>query len=87
MSAQTIDLRGRLKGVAGVGLAAILGDVKITGPIRKPKMELDESARPKVLVRGAAAVATLGLSAVATAAADSSEARNNDPCEAVFRKR
>lgn len=87
MDAQAIDLRGRLKGTSGVHLAAILGDVKITGPIRTPKMQLDTAAAPKSIARGVAAIATLGLSAVATAAADAREARTNDPCEAVFRKR
>ncbi|MEO5691696.1 MAG: AsmA family protein [Usitatibacter sp.] len=86
MSSQTLDLRGRIKGTSGIGLAAIVGDVKITGPIRTPRVRPDEQALPKAVVRGAAAVATLGLSAVATAAADSREAKANDPCEAVFRK-
>lgn len=86
MRSQTLDLRGRIKGTSGIGLAAIVGDVKITGPIRTPKMRSDEHALPKAVVRSAAAVATLGLSAVATAAYDSREAKANDPCEAVFRK-
>ena len=82
---QELDLRGRLRGKsAKVGLAAIAGDVKITGPVRKPRMTLDETATPKTLLRGAAAIATLGLSAVGTAIADSEEGRRNDPCEAVF---
>ena len=84
MRAQELDLRGRLKGKSGVGLAAIAGDVKITGPVRKPKMALDETAAPKAILRGAAAIATLGLSAVGTAIADSEDGRRNDPCEAVF---
>ncbi|MEO5677133.1 MAG: AsmA family protein [Usitatibacter sp.] len=85
MRAQELDLRGRLRGRSGaVGLAAIAGDVKITGAIRKPKMALDETATPKTIARGVAAIATLGLSALGTARADSEEARRNDPCEAVF---
>jgi hypothetical protein len=68
-----------------MGLATIAGDVKITGTVRQPRMSLDESARPKAIARGAAALATLGLSAVGTALADSEEARRNDPCQAVFR--
>lgn len=85
MRAQELDLRGRLRGRSGaVGLATIAGDVKITGAIRKPKMALDEASTPKVLARGVAAIATLGLSAVGTAKADSEEASRNDPCEAVF---
>ena len=84
MRAQQVDLRGRMKGKRGVGLATIAGDVKITGPVKQPKMTLDETARPKVFARGALAVATLGLSALGTAAADKEENKRNDPCEAVF---
>ena len=85
MRAQQVDLRGRMKGRRGVGLSTIAGDVKITGPVKQPKMTLDESATPKVFARGALAVATLGLSALGTAAADKEEGKQNDPCEAVFR--
>ena len=84
MRAQELDLRGRLKGKSGVGFATIAGDVKITGSIRTPRMALDETATPKAIIRGAAAIATLGLSAVGTAIADAEEARRNDPCEVVF---
>ena len=87
MSSQTLDLRGRLKTTSGVGLATILGDLKIAGPIRQPKIELDESAAPKAIARSAAAIATLGLSVVGTAIADSEEAKKNDPCDAVFKGR
>jgi hypothetical protein len=85
MRTQAVDLRGRLKGNHGVGLAAIAGDVKVTGTTRQPKMSLDETQAPKALARGAIAVATLGLSALGTAAVDAEEGRQNDPCEAVFR--
>ena len=82
---QAVDLRGRLKPTNGVGLATIAGDVKITGTVRQPRMSLDETAAPKAVARGAAAIATLGLSVVGTAIADSEDARRNDPCQAVFR--
>ena len=82
---QAVDLRGRLRPLSGVGLATIAGDVKITGTVRQPRMSLDEAAAPKAFARGAAAVATLGLSLVGTAIADSEQARTNDPCRAVFR--
>ena len=85
MRRDQVDLRGRMKGKRGVGLAAIMGDVKITGPVKKPKMHLDETKMPKAIAKGALAVATLGLSALGTAAADAEEGRRNDPCEAVFR--
>jgi hypothetical protein len=86
MRRQELDLRGRLKARSGVSLATIAGDVKITGSVRQPRMSLDETATPKAIARGAAAIATLGLSAVGTAIADSEDARRNDPCEVVFRK-
>jgi uncharacterized protein involved in outer membrane biogenesis len=85
MKSQTLELRGRLKTRQGVGLATILGDLKISGPIRQPKTELDENAGAKAIARSAAALATLGLSVVGTAIADSEEAKRNDPCEAVFK--
>ena len=85
MKSQTLELRGRLKTTSGVGLATILGDLKISGPIRQPKTELDENAGARAIGRSAAALATLGLSVVGTAIADAEDARKNDPCEAVFR--
>lgn len=85
MSTQGIDLRGRMKGRRGVNLASIAGDVKFTGTTRQPRMSLDEAQRGKVVARGAIAVATLGLSAIGTSAADAEEGRRTDPCEVVFR--
>ena len=85
MRTQAIDLRGRLKGNRGVGLAAIAGDVKFTGTLRQPKMAFDETKAPRAVARGAIAVATLGLSALGTAAADAEDARQNDPCDVVLR--
>ncbi|HUP96446.1 MAG TPA: AsmA family protein [Usitatibacter sp.] len=85
MRTQAVELKGRLRPKSGVGLATIAGDVKITGTVRQPRMSLDEAATPKAVARGAAALATLGLSVVGTAIADSQDARRNDPCEAVFR--
>jgi hypothetical protein len=85
MGTQQIDLRGRMKGRRGVNLASIAGDVKFTGTTRQPRMSLDEDARGKVVARGAIAVATLGLSAIGTSAADAEEGRRTDPCEVVFR--
>ncbi len=84
LRSEELDLRGRLRSKAGVGLSAIAGDMKITGPIRQPHMALDESATPKAIARGAAAIATLGLSVIGTAKADSEEARRSNPCETVF---
>jgi hypothetical protein len=85
MRSQEIDLHGRLKARHGVSLAAIAGDVKFTGTTRHPKIAFDEKAAPKPVARGALAVATLGLTALGTAAADAEEGRNRNPCETVFR--
>jgi uncharacterized protein involved in outer membrane biogenesis len=87
--AQRLDLRGRVRPREGVqlGLASIAGDVKIEGPLRRPKMQLDPGGKPAAVLRAGAAIATLGLSAVGTALADAAEAKKNAACEAVFRRR
>ena len=78
-------MRGRVKPKTGtVGLASIAGDIKITGKLRAPHASLDPVGTPAALARGAAAIATVGLSLVATASADAAQARKNDPCELVF---
>lgn len=83
---ETLELRGRVKPLQGgsLGMSAIAGDVLISGPIRKPHMEHDPGKTPAAVARAGAAIATLGLSALATASSDASEARKNDPCGAVF---
>ena len=82
---ETLDLRGRVRPKTGtVGLASIAGDIKITGKLRAPHASLDPVGTPAALARGAAAIATVGLSLVATASADAAQARKNDPCELVF---
>ena len=83
---ETLELRGRVKPKAGtVGLAAIAGDIQIAGKLRAPHASLDPVSTPGAIARGAAAIVTLGLSAAGTAAAHAEQARNNDPCEMVFR--
>lgn len=79
---QTIDLRGRLRAKAGVtlGLAAIAGDVKISGKIREPSMTLDPVGAPGAIARGVAAIATMGLSVLGTGLIDAAQARK-DPCD------
>jgi AsmA family protein len=83
---ESLQLRGRVKPLhaGGLGMSAIAGDVLISGPIRQPHIEHDPSKTPVAVARVGAAIATLGLSAVATASADASQARQNDPCAAVF---
>ena len=82
---ETLELRGRVKPTTGkVGLAAIAGDIRIAGKLRAPHASLDPVGTPGAIARGAVALATLGLSALGTAATNAEQARNNDPCEAVF---
>jgi hypothetical protein len=87
MADESLDLRGRLKPKpgSGGGLASIAGDVQITGKIREMKMKLDPAGAPAAVVRGAAAIATLGLSLVGSALINSG--KEPDPCEVVFSKR
>ncbi len=82
---ETLDLRGAVqpKPDEGVGLSTIAGDIMIAGPMRKMKVKLDPASTPGVIAKAGAAIATLGLSAAASAAANSSTSRP-DPCDAVF---
>ena len=81
MREEQLDLRGKLHPVADgkVGLAAIAGDLQIEGPLRKPHMQIDPAKKPAVVGRAIAALATLGLSAAATA----HEGDKGDPCAIV----
>ncbi|MET0961370.1 MAG: AsmA family protein [Noviherbaspirillum sp.] len=85
MKRQSVDLRGRVRARSGVsiGLAALTGDVSISGPLRKPKMALDPVGTPSAVARLGAAIVTGGLSLLATAAWDAANPGAN-PCEAVF---
>ncbi len=65
-----------------VGLAAIADDIRISGPIPKLHVTLDPASTGKVIAKGAAAVATVGLSVLATAP---SSKNDPDPCEAPFK--
>ncbi len=88
MREEAVDLRGRMIAKSGVsaGIAAITGDVKITGKLRHPKMTLDPLGTPGAIARVGAAIATAGISLVGTAIADAAEAKKNDPCDVVFRR-
>ena len=88
MRDQSLDLRGRLKPKpgSGVGFASIAGDVKIGGKMREMKMSLDPAGAPAAVARGAAAIATAGLSLVGSALINSS-GKDPDPCEVVFASR
>jgi hypothetical protein len=76
---QKLDLHGRLKPRSGVGLATVVGDLKIAGTMAKPRISIDQ---PTALARIGAAIATAGLSAAATAIVDVTTA--DDPCQQVF---
>ena len=81
MREEHIDIRGKLHPVEDgkVGLAAIAGDLQIEGPLRKMHVQLDPAKKPAVVGRALAALATLGLSAAASAHEDSKV----DPCAIV----
>jgi AsmA family protein len=82
---EAVDLKGPLRPRPGegVGLSTIADDLLIAGKIAKPKVALDPEAKPKVIAKAVAAVATAGISVLATAASESSRP-DPDPCQAVF---
>lgn len=84
---EEVDMKGsvRPKPGQGVGLATIADDIQIAGPLRKMRVRLDPESKPAVIAKGVLAVATAGLSAVATAASNSA-GPDPDPCEKVFGK-
>ena len=75
----------RPKPDSGVGLSTIADDIEIAGPLHRMKVHLDPASKPKVIAKGALAVVTAGISAVASAASNSA-APDPDPCEQVFAK-
>jgi hypothetical protein len=80
MREEQVDLRGKLHPLDGkVGLAAIAGDLQIEGPLRKLHVQLDPAKKPAAIGRAIAAIATLGL----TAAASASDGGKGDPCAIV----
>jgi hypothetical protein len=83
LRAESADLTGPVHPRGdGVGLATIADDIRIAGPIRKLAVTLDPASTGKVIAKGAAAIATVGLSAIATASASKDRP---DPCEAPFK--
>ena len=83
---ERIDLRGRVKPLAGapLGLAAIAGDVQVSGRLGKPTMRLDPAEKPAVLARAGVAIATAGATLLGSAVLDAASEKI-DACEAVFR--
>jgi hypothetical protein len=84
MREEKFDLRGKLipKPDAGVGLATIANDLLVDGSLRHPRMKLDPEKKPAAVVKGIAAIATGGLSLLATKAARVSKG-DTDPCAIV----
>jgi uncharacterized protein involved in outer membrane biogenesis len=84
---EKLDVKGsvRPKPGEGVGLATIADEIQIAGPLRKMRVRHDPESKPAVIAKGVLAVATAGLSAVATAASNSA-GPDPDPCEKVFGK-
>lgn len=82
-----VDLKGRVrpKPDSGVGLSTIADEIEIDGPLHHMKAELAPEAKPKAIAKGALAIVTAGISAVASAASNSA-APDPDPCEQVFAK-
>ena len=82
---EKVDLRGALRAVDGpsLGLAALAGDVQITGKLTRPRMQLDEDKKPAILARAGAALATAGVTLLGGAIAEAAD--KVDPCEAVFK--
>jgi uncharacterized protein involved in outer membrane biogenesis len=82
--AEALDLRGKVISRSGlrVGLASLAGDVQITGTLAKPTMRLDPDAKPAMLARAGAAIATAGATLIGSALVDVAESQN-DPCRIV----
>ena len=78
MKKEHLDLRGRIvPNTSHVGLAAIAGDVQIEGPLRKMHVRLDPAKKGETIAKGIAAIATAGISVLATSAAHK---KQGDPC-------
>lgn len=81
LRSQRLDLRGRVRASSGatLGMASLAGDVRIAGALAAPQVSLDP---PGTLARVGAAIATTGLSVVATAIYDAVTS-DEDPCALV----
>lgn len=78
---QKLDLAGRVRAAEGVtlGIATLAGDVRIAGPLQQPKVSVEPVG---ALARLGAAIATTGLSVLATAVYDAATSEE-DPCAMV----
>ncbi len=82
---QTLDVRGRARSRSGfsLGLSAVSGDIRFSGPLVHPRARLDSAGTPGAIARVGAAVVTGGLSLIGTALWDHAHPGVN-PCEAVL---
>ncbi|MDB5796334.1 MAG: hypothetical protein JWP36_236 [Paucimonas sp.] len=81
LRSDTLEMGGRVHALSGatLGIATLAGEVRIEGPLTQPKASLDS---PGTLARIGAALATTGLSILATAAYDAATS-DDDPCATV----
>ncbi|MES2024422.1 MAG: AsmA family protein [Pseudomonadota bacterium] len=82
---QTLDLRGRVRARSGInlGITTFSDEVRITGAISKPQLNLDASGVVGAIARIGAAIVTGGVSIVATSIWDGANPKS-DPCQVVF---
>ena len=82
---QTVDLRGRIRSRSGLslGISAIGGDIRFSGPLMHPHAKLDPAGTPAAIARLGAALFTGGLSLIGTAIWDHVHPGAN-PCDAVL---
>ena len=82
---ERIDLRGRIQAKSGValGMANLASGIQFSGPLSHPKVGMDPDAKPAILARAAAAIATSGVTLVGEALIDA--ASKEDACAAVFK--
>lgn len=82
---ETLDLRGKVYARSGsrIGLASIASEVQVGGRLARPTMQLDPDAKPAMIARAGAAIATAGATLLGSAIVDAVESKNN-PCELVF---
>ncbi|HYC37922.1 MAG TPA: AsmA family protein [Usitatibacter sp.] len=84
--AETLDLRGKVISRSGlrVGLGSIASEVQVHGRLARPKMQLDPDAKPAVIARAGAAIATAGVSLLGSSLVDVAESQK-DPCKEVLK--
>ena len=84
LRSQSLDVHGRVRARSrlSLGLSALSGDIRISGPLVKPRAKLDPVGSPSAAARVGAAIVTGGLSVVGTALWDTISP-GTDACAAV----